>query len=203
MSHSPLHPRIGVLALQGAFREHVDALKRCDACPVEIRTRQHLQGLDGVILPGGESTVMARLLSEEGLLEPLRTLCTSGIRVMGTCAGMILLASSLPGHTEQPCLELMDISVRRNAFGRQIDSFVTTLHIKEFDQIGTSSDDRQSPVKAVFIRAPLVERVGLDVAILATVNGAPVAVQQGHLLALSFHPELTEDLRFHRWICHK
>ncbi|HIU17877.1 MAG TPA: pyridoxal 5'-phosphate synthase glutaminase subunit PdxT [Candidatus Avidesulfovibrio excrementigallinarum] len=199
MAH-PHSPRIGVLALQGAFREHVEALHRCGASPVEIRTAQHLQGLHGLVLPGGESTVMAKLLVEEGLMEPLRAICCSGIRVMATCAGMILLASELPGHEDQPRLGLMDISVRRNAFGRQVDSFVSTLYVKGIDQTGNEAKDCSEPVEAVFIRAPLVERAGPDVAILATVNGAPVAVQQGNWLALSFHPELTADLRFHRWV---
>lgn len=194
-------PRIGVLALQGAFQEHVAALKKCGACPVEIRTAKHLQGLNGLVLPGGESTVMAKLLIEGDLLEPLQTLCTSGIRVMGTCAGMILLASEISGHRLQPHLGLVDISVRRNAFGRQINSFATLLPVCGLNQPEKTVDQEQTFVKAVFIRAPVIERAGPAVSILATINNAPVAVRQGNILALSFHPELTEELSFHRWLC--
>lgn len=188
--------RIGVLALQGAFREHIKSLERCGADAREIRTLEDLKGLDGVVLPGGESTVMGKLLTEEGLMEPLRELCLSGIPVLGTCAGMILLAKTLPDYPDQPRLGLMDISVIRNAFGRQVDSFECQLDVKGFEADG----DDKSQAHAVFIRAPLVKDTGDGVEVLARVGDHPVAVRTGSLLALSFHPELTSDLRFHRWM---
>ena len=189
--------RIGVLALQGAFLEHARALAGYDAQVREIRTLSDLDGLQGLVLPGGESTVMGRLLREEGLLAPLGRLCTSGIPVLATCAGMILLARDLPGFSEQPRLGLMDISVLRNAFGRQKESFTTKVRVREF------SEDADDLVEAVFIRAPLVASCGPEVHVLASIAGQPVAVRQDNMLALSFHPELTVDTRFHAWIVRK
>ncbi|MDO5537481.1 MAG: pyridoxal 5'-phosphate synthase glutaminase subunit PdxT, partial [Desulfovibrionaceae bacterium] len=123
--------RIGILALQGAFREHARALERCGAETREIRAQADLDNLDGVVLPGGESTVMGRLLAEEGLMQPLRELCLSGVPVLGTCAGMMLMAEKLPDYPDQPRLGIMDISVMRNAFGRQADSFTTRIEVRE------------------------------------------------------------------------
>jgi len=180
-------PRIGVLALQGDVREHLSALRAAGAEPVEVRRAGDLTGLDGIILPGGESTTMGRLLTVFELLEPLQRVLAAGLPAYGTCAGMVLLADqvrdSRPG---QPTLGGLDVVVRRNAFGRQIDSFEAQL---ELDGVGE--------VHAVFIRAPWVEGVGNGVEVLARVGGHPVAVRQGRLLATSFHPELTGDGRVH------
>ncbi len=189
-------PRIGVLALQGAFREHIRAIERCGAETVEIRGRKDLDGLAGLVLPGGESTVMGKLLEEWKLMEPVRSLCRSGIPVLGTCAGLILLCSEILGHPEQPRIGELDAVVRRNAFGRQVDSFVTPLALNPFPGITGEA----ALLEAVFIRAPLIERVGSGVEVLAEVSGKPVAVRQENILALSFHPELTDDLRLHQWI---
>lgn len=187
----------GVLALQGAFAEHMQALERCHVSAREVRCQNDLDGLHALILPGGESTVMGRLLLEEGLLEPVTNLVRSGLPVLATCAGMILLARELPDHAGQPRTGLMDISVRRNAFGRQQESFTTFLHVAGF------SLDADDLLPAVFIRAPLVVRCGPGVRVLASVDGHAVAVAQDNMLALSFHPELTEDLRFHSWLATK
>ncbi len=187
---------IGVLALQGDFREHALSLERCGACAREIRSLQDLDGIEGLVLPGGESTVMGRLLVEEGLMEPVRALCRSGLPVLGTCAGMILLAKTLPEFPDQPRIGCLDISVVRNAFGRQTDSFSTELAVSGF------GDDKTGlvTVQAVFIRAPVVQDTGNGVEVLATVDGHPVAVRQKNIMALAFHPELTPELRFHRWL---
>ncbi len=186
---------VGVLALQGAFREHMRALERCGARVREVRDARDLDGIEGLVLPGGESTVMGRLLREEGLMEPVRTLLLQGLPVLGTCAGMILLARDLPEHSDQPRLGVMDISVRRNAFGRQVDSFTATL-----DVAGAEGGPAPGACEAVFIRAPLVETAGQDVTVLARAEGRPVAVMRDSMLALSFHPELTPDTRFHEWL---
>ncbi len=186
---------VGVLALQGAFREHVRALERCGARAREVRDVRDLDGIEGLVLPGGESTVMGRLLREEGLMEPVRTLLLQGLPVLGTCAGMILLARDLPEHSDQPRLGVMDISVRRNAFGRQVDSFTAMLDVAEAE-----GGPAPGSCEAVFIRAPLVEAAGLDVTVLARAEGRPVAVMRDSMLALSFHPELTPDTRFHEWL---
>jgi 5'-phosphate synthase pdxT subunit len=180
-------PRIGVLALQGDVREHVAALARVGAQPVEVRRPEELDGLDGIVLPGGESTTMGRLLDIFGMLEPLRGLLKTGLPAYGTCAGMILLADTvLDGRPDQQTLGGIDITVRRNAFGRQVDSFEQDVLV---EGVG--------PVHGVFIRAPWVERVGPDVEVLARVDGHPVAVRQGVVMATSFHPELTDDARLH------
>jgi 5'-phosphate synthase pdxT subunit len=180
-------PRIGVLALQGDVREHVAALTRVGAEPVEVRRPEELDGLDGIVLPGGESTTMGRLLDIFGMLEPLRGLLKTGLPAYGTCAGMILLAQEVvDGRPDQPLLGGLDISVRRNAFGSQVDSFEQDVDV---EGVG--------PVHGVFIRAPWVERVGPDVEVLARVGEHPVAVRQGSVLATSFHPELTDDARLH------
>jgi 5'-phosphate synthase pdxT subunit len=176
--------RIGVLALQGDFAEHKTALERAGAEAVEVRLPRQLGGLDGLIIPGGESTTLRKLADLYGLMQPLRAFSRKR-PTWGTCAGAIMLAKEIVG--QEAHLGVMDITVQRNAFGRQINSFVTTLHIE-----GES-------YSAVFIRAPLIVSVGPGVEILATLeDGQIVAAQQGHLLATSFHPELTNDLGFHR-----
>jgi 5'-phosphate synthase pdxT subunit len=184
--------KIGVLALQGAFIEHEHVLARLGVQPVEVRLPEHLEGLDGLIIPGGESTTMGLLAQKWGLLEPLQAFARSGRPIWGTCAGMILLAKEVvDGVPGQPILGLMDITVRRNAFGRQVDSFEADLAVPLLGD---------TPFHAVFIRAPVIERVGAGVEVLAALeDGTAVAVQQGNLLATAFHPELTRDERFHHY----
>jgi len=183
---------IGLLAAQGAFAEHAAALRAIGVEPVEVRLPGHLDGIDGLILPGGESTTIGKLLRRWELIEPVRDLAEAGLPLWGTCAGMILLARELvDGKPDQPLLGLMDVTVRRNAFGRQVDSFEADLDVARLGE---------PAFHAVFIRAPRIERVGEAVEILATLeDGTIVAAQQGTLLATSFHPELTEDRRFHRY----
>ncbi len=181
--------KIGVLALQGAFIEHVKMLRQLGVEAVEVRLPRDLEGLDGLIIPGGESTTIGKLAVEYGLIEPLRSFARTQ-PTWGTCAGMIFLAKDL-GKDKQPILGVMDIQVDRNAFGRQIDSFETDLTIKGFSA--------GLPYHAIFIRAPVVTAVDQDVEILGQLaDGRIVAVQQNHLLATAFHPELTDDLRFHQ-----
>jgi len=184
-------PAVGILALQGDVAEHAAALRRAGARPVEVRLPAQLDAVGGLIIPGGESTAIGKLMAEWGLLEPLRARIAAGLPVWGTCAGAILLArhvlDALPG---QPLLESMDITVRRNAFGRQLQSFTTTLDVPALGA---------PPFQAVFIRAPKIEAVGEDAEVLARLpDGTIVAARQGALLASSFHPELTGDVRFHR-----
>lgn len=177
-----------MLALQGAFQEHASHLRATGSEPVEVRLPADLEGIDGLILPGGESTTIGKLLLRFDLLEPLRRF---GKPIWGTCAGMILLGrevvDGLPG---QPLLGLMDLRVTRNAFGRQVDSFVTTL---DMPLVGPE------PLPAVFIRAPLAVPLSDSVEVLARHGGEVVAARQGNLLATSFHPELSDDTRLHRW----
>jgi len=181
---------IGVLALQGDFREHRDVLDRLGVAAPEVRLPEDLVGLDGLIVPGGESTTIVKLMQSSGLLDPLRKLATDGFPMWGTCAGMILLAKRLD-ETGTPALQAMDIHVRRNAFGRQVDSFETNLSIAGLDG---------GPFRAVFIRAPVIEDVSPAVEVLARLaDGTPVAARQGRLLATAFHPELTRDVRLHRF----
>jgi len=180
--------RVGVLALQGAFIEHEKMLQQLGVQAVEVRLPEHLDGLDALIIPGGESTTIGKLAVSFGLLEPLREFAQHK-PVWGTCAGMILLARDI--GRDQPLLGLMDITVSRNAFGRQVDSFETDLHVPALGP---------EPFHAVFIRAPLVTRVGEGVEVLARLeDGGIVAARQGHWLATAFHPELTGDSRFHRY----
>lgn len=187
-------PTIGVLALQGDVREHLAALETCGARAVPVRRRHELDNVDGLVLPGGESTTMGRLLRVFDLLEPLRARLKAGMPAYGSCAGMILLASKvLDTRPDADHLDGLDITVRRNAFGRQVDSFEADV---DFTGI-------EGPVRAVFIRAPWVETVGAKVEVLATVPDGPaagrvVAVRQGSVLATSFHPEITGDRRVHR-----
>jgi 5'-phosphate synthase pdxT subunit len=179
-----------VLALQGDFAEHIDVLRRLGAEAVEVRLPEQLDGLDGLIIPGGESTTIARLLHEWALIEPIRERFHEGMAIWGTCAGAILLAERAPG-LDRDGLRLMDITVERNAFGRQVDSFEADLDVPA---VGAP------PFRAVFIRAPLIVEAGPYVEVLARLtDGAIVAAQQGALLATAFHPELTDDIRFHRY----
>ena len=185
--------KIGVLALQGDFAEHIVMLRRLKVETAEIRLPEHLLGLDALIIPGGESTTIGKLSEDFGLIEPLRQF---GQRhaIWGTCAGAIFLSRDARRH--QPLLSLMDITVERNAFGRQVDSFEADLDVPEL----AKSTGRREPYHAVFIRAPIIESVTGEARILAmTANKRIVAAQQGHLLATSFHPELTRDTRFHEY----
>ena len=171
---------IGVLALQGGFEAHAKALNRLDVDVREVRTPEDLEGLDGLIIPGGESTTITLGLQREGLTEPLLEFVRSGKPTLGTCAGMIML--------DRDHLGVLDIEVRRNAFGRQLASFETELMFEG------------APLHAVFIRAPWVEKAGPEVEVLAEVDGHPVAVRQDNILAVAFHPELSGDLTLHRWL---
>jgi 5'-phosphate synthase pdxT subunit len=182
--------RIGVLALQGDFREHREVLQRLEVLAPEVRVPRELEGLDGLIIPGGESTTIVRLMRTSNLLEPLKELAADGFPIWGTCAGMILLAKRLD-ETGIPALEAMDVRVCRNAFGRQVDSFEVDLNVPALGD---------SPYHAIFIRAPIIQDVGPGITVLARLlDGTPVAVREGRLLATAFHPELTSDLRFHRY----
>lgn len=182
---------IGVLALQGDFREHIAMLKLIGVDAVEVRTPAELEEVEGLVIPGGESTTIGRLATMHGLIEQLRRRCQDGMPAFGTCAGMIFLASGTIGP-DQPQIGALDATVERNAFGRQVDSFEADLVINGLDD----------PMHAVFIRAPWIAKVGADVEILAAVDGSqgsshPVLVRQGRILASSFHPELTDDTRLH------
>jgi 5'-phosphate synthase pdxT subunit len=185
--------KIGVLALQGDFREHIQAVKMAGHAGLTVRRAEELVEIDALIIPGGESTTIALLAESFGIIEPIRERITTGLPVYGSCAGMILLADRiLDGAQGQATLGGINMTVRRNAFGRQVDSFESDL---AFDN---------SPLRAVFIRAPWVEEVGKEVEVLAEIQGSdgarhPVAVRQGSLFATSFHPELTGDLRVHRY----
>jgi 5'-phosphate synthase pdxT subunit len=186
--------KVGVLALQGDFREHLAMLDQLDCEGVGIRTPEDLAGVDALVIPGGESTTIGRLATLFGLIEPIRARCREGMPVLGTCAGMIFLASSTVGH-EQPQLHVLDAVVERNAFGRQVDSFEADL-----DVIGL--DD---PMHAVFIRAPWIHKLGGDVEVLASVTDDagvehPVLVRQDRILACAFHPELADDVRLHEML---
>jgi 5'-phosphate synthase pdxT subunit len=182
--------RVGVLALQGAFALHGRALARLGVDAVEVRTPADLASVDALVLPGGESTTMSKLLEAMDLFDPLAERLEAGMPALGTCAGMILLAREvLDGRQDQRSFGAIDISVRRNAFGRQVDSFEADLEVTGLPE---------APVHAVFIRAPVVEAVGADVEVLAQVeHGRPVACRQGSVLVTSFHPELSPDLRVH------
>ena len=179
---------IGVLAIQGDFIEHINILQTLGVECREIRLPEQLSDVDGLIIPGGESTTLSRLLTRYDLRQPIKKLATDGKPLWGTCAGMIMMASEITENDPVP-LEIMDIGVQRNAFGRQIDSFEQELEITGFDE---------TPYHAIFIRAPVIKRVGSGVSIMASLqDGRPVAVQQDNLMATSFHPELTKDSRFH------
>jgi 5'-phosphate synthase pdxT subunit len=182
-------PRVGILALQGDVAQHAAALREISAEPIEVRLPRDLAGVEALILPGGESTAMRRLIDAYGLTEPILNLAASGAPMWGTCAGMILLARRI-ADGDQPVFPLIDIEVRRNAYGRQLDSFEADLDVPALGD---------EPLHAVFIRAPVVTDVGPGVEVLATdPMGRTVAVREGRLLATAFHPELTGDRRFHR-----
>ena len=183
--------KIGVLAVQGDFAEHEKLLASIGVEPVEVRLPRHIPGLSGLILPGGESTAMRRLIARWGLREPILELAATGAPLFGTCAGMIVLAREIAGG-EEPIVPLLDITVQRNAFGRQLDSFETEVSVPVLGD---------QPVHGVFIRAPIVERVGDGVDVLATLdNGRIVAVRERNIVATAFHPELAGDPRFHRLV---
>ena len=181
--------KIGVLALQGAFAAHARALRSLGADPREVRVPADLDGVDALVLPGGESTTMSMLLDTSGLREPVADRLAAGTPALGTCAGLILLADGLiDGRADQRSFGVIDIDVRRNAFGRQVDSFEAELDVVGFD----------APFHGVFIRAPIVERAGDGVQVLAKVDGKAVLVRQGTVVAAAFHPELSDDDRIHR-----
>jgi len=181
-------PVIGVLALQGAFRAHAERLTAVGATAREVRTPAHLASVDALVMPGGESTSMSNLLTSSGLFDPIAERIAAGMPVFGTCAGMILLAGTiLDGRDDQRCFGVLDITVRRNGYGRQINSFETDVAIDGLD----------TPFHGVFIRAPKVESVGPEIDVLARCDGDPVLVRHGRVLAASFHPELTNDTRLH------
>jgi pyridoxal 5'-phosphate synthase pdxT subunit len=174
---------IGVLALQGDFEAHARVLEMLGAKPRVVRTPEDLNGLDGLVMPGGESTTMSLGIEREHLAEPLQELIRSGTPTLGTCAGLIML--------DRNHLNLLDVTTKRNAFGRQIASFEADLDVSALGD---------TPFRAVFIRAPWVEETGPDVETLATIDGHPVAVRRQHILGVAFHPELTDDGRVHRWL---
>jgi len=182
--------RIGVLAAQGAFAEHIAILHRLEVDTSPVRLPHQLATLDGLIIPGGESTSISKLMLDYNLTNEIRNLAKNGLPILGTCAGMILLAKEIPDSDVEP-IGIMGITVRRNAFGRQKDSFETDLSIPVLGE---------KPFPGVFIRAPIVEQIDSEVEILARLaDGTSVAARQGKLLASAFHPELTNDLRFHRY----
>lgn len=181
---------VGILALQGAVANHAEAFARLDVATRLVKTREHLEGIDALVLPGGESTTMSMLLERNDLFDPVQKLLDEGLPAFGTCAGMILLATDvLDGRTDQRSFGAIDLGVRRNAWGRQVDSFEADLTVDALDA---------APFPAVFIRAPRVERVGDDVEVLALVDNEPVLCRSGSIVVSSFHPELSRDLRIHQ-----
>ena len=181
--------KVGVLALQGAFDAHRRVLEQLGLAVTEVRGPEHLADLDALVLPGGESTTMSMMAERTGLLDPLTEFVASGVPVLGTCAGLILLAAEvLDGRADQRSLRGIDVAVRRNGFGRQVDSFETDVEVAGLDG---------PPFHAVCIRAPVVERVGPDVEVLATIDGRPAVVRQGAIMGTIFHPELAHDTRLH------
>lgn len=181
--------RVGVLALQGDFREHAAMVIALGAEPIEVRLPADLEGIDALIIPGGESTTIGKMAKTYGLVEPMRDLINSGLPTLGTCAGMIVLSSATTG-ADQQVLGVLDVVVERNAFGRQVDSFEELVSVDGLDE----------PLRAVYIRAPWIEKVGAAVEVLAETQGHPVVVRQKNVLATSFHPELTTDTRIHRML---
>lgn len=182
--------RIGVIALQGGFAEHISMFSRLGTEAIPVRLPSQLDGVGGMVIPGGESTTLNRLMSEYGLIEPMRELISQGLPVWGTCAGMVLLAAGVR-HSPNGNLGLIDIEVERNAFGRQADSFECDLSIPALGD---------APFPGVFIRAPLIRTLGAGAEVLCRLpDGSTVAARQGNRLVCSFHPELTDDLRFHRY----
>ncbi len=183
-------PRIGVLAIQGDFSEHIDTLERLGADAVPVRLPNDLDSVDALIIPGGESTTISKLMDAFGLREPIRDLAKTKIPIWGTCAGLILMSKKLSGYGPSP-LGIIDITASRNYFGRQKDSFVTNLDVPALGY---------NQFEGVFIRAPGIESLGVGVEVIASLpNGEPVAVKNGNILVTSFHPELTNDYRFHSY----
>jgi len=180
---------IGVLAIQGDFSKHIEAVQKAGEVAREVREAKDLEGLDGLVIPGGESTTIGKLLDRYGMLEPISDMARAGKPIFGTCAGAILLAKGIEG-SDQVRLGLMDIEVKRNAYGRQIESFEADIPCPAIGEI---------PVRGVFIRAPIIAAVKDGAAVVAEYEGKPVLVRQGNLLACTFHPELTGDLRVHRY----
>ncbi len=188
-------PVIGVMAVQGDFREHLETLDAVGAVGREIRLPADLDGVDGLILPGGESTAMRKLYARWGLVAPIRALAARGAPILGTCAGAILLATKI-ADGDAPVLSLLDIEVRRNAFGRQLDSFETELKMQSLKVSGAPT-----ALRAVFIRAPEILRVGLAASVVAQLEGGEiVAARQGNVVGISFHPEIAGETRLHRWL---
>jgi pyridoxal 5'-phosphate synthase pdxT subunit len=213
-NNSDTQPRVGVLALQGSFIEHIHALHDLGVEAKQVRLPEDLEGLDGLIIPGGESTTIGKLMTNWNLIEPVKEMAAEGKAIWGTCAGMILLAKDI-GGLDQPLLGLMDITVKRNAFGSQLDSFEADLEVPAFEKelsgpVGTGEE----PFHAVFIRAPVIEKIGPEAEEIALIPGKEenqpdfsqngtghdviVAARQDNLLATAFHPELTPDRRFHQ-----
>jgi len=183
--------KAGVLALQGDFREHARVFADLGASAIEVRTPEELAGVDALAIPGGESTTISKLARSVGLVEPIVDRADAGMPILGTCAGMILMARRVEGL--EPLLSLVDVTVRRNAYGRQVDSFEADLDVAGVDD----------PVRGVFIRAPVVEDVGEGVRVLARLDGAPVVLEQGNLVVASFHPELVGETRLHDYLLRK
>ena len=181
--------KIGVLALQGAFREHCLMLEKCKVTAVEIRKAEELDDVVGLIIHGGESTTIGKLMVQWGIMAKIQERASQGMAIYGTCAGMILLAREIL-DSDQPRLGLMNVSVRRNGFGRQRESFEASMRVPEFGE---------KPVEAVFIRAPYIDQAGENVKVMAVVNDKIVIARQGKMLATAFHPELTEDDRIHKY----
>ncbi|MDN4620868.1 pyridoxal 5'-phosphate synthase glutaminase subunit PdxT [Paenibacillus sp. PsM32] len=180
--------KIGVLALQGAVAEHLKSLQLAGAEAIRIKRIEQLEEIDGLVIPGGESTTIGKLMRKYGFIEAIQQFSEQGKPLFGTCAGLIVLSERIAGQ-DQPHLSLMDMTVSRNAFGRQRESFETDLDVVGIDE----------PIRAVFIRAPLIQEVGEGVQVLSTYHDEIVTARQGHLLACSFHPELTDDYRLHQY----
>ena len=179
---------IGVLALQGDFREHIQILKKLKVNATEVRTKGEFDKLDGLIIPGGESTTITNLLRKYHLDSEIKTHYKNGMAIWGTCAGAIILAKKIDNHEKQPTLGLIDITINRNAYGRQIDSFEEDIRVTGL----------QKKFHAIFIRAPIIENIGDDIEILAKNNSEPVLIKKDNILISTFHPELTNDTRLHR-----
>jgi 5'-phosphate synthase pdxT subunit len=183
--------KVGILALQGDFREHGFVLRDLGVEPVEVRTAEDLQQVDALVIPGGESTAISKLARQHDLVEPIRERARAGMPMLGTCAGMIVMAERVAGG--ESLLGLFDVTVTRNAYGRQVDSFEADVDVEGIDE----------PVRGVFIRAPVVEDVGAGVHVLAEHGGKPVVAEQGNMLVASFHPELAGETRLHEYMLRK
>lgn len=183
--------KVGVLALQGDFREHGFVLRDLGVEPVEVRTAEQLQAVEALVIPGGESTAIGKLARQHDLIEPIVERARDGMPMLGTCAGMIVMAERVNGF--EPLLGLVDVTVTRNAYGRQVESFEADIEVRGIDE----------PVRGVFIRAPQVDEIGEGVEVLASYDGKPVVVEQGNLLAAAFHPELVGETRLHGYLLRK